>query len=86
MTRKGDDGVEISISDNGHGIPNEHIDDVLKGRWSKRTKSVDREIRGMHLIHQAIEKLGGSVKLESEYGRGTTVYIYLPPRRYGQCN
>lgn len=86
MTRKGDDGVEISISDNGHGIPNEHIDDVLKGRWSKRTKSVDREIRGMHLIHQAIEKLGGSVKLESEYGKGTTVYIYLPPRRYGQCN
>ncbi len=85
-TRKGNDGVEISVSDNGHGIPDGRIDDVLKGLWSKRTKPVDREIRGMHLIHQAVDRLGGSVNLESEYGKGTTVYIYLPPGCYGHCS
>lgn len=77
-TRKLNDKIEISVSDNGHGIPKEHIDDVLKGLWSKRTKPVRRKIRGMHLIHDALDKLDGSIKLESEYGKVTTVYIYLP--------
>lgn len=77
-TRKVNDVIELSISDNGHGIPKEHIDDVLKGTWSKRNKPVSRKIRGMHLIHDALNRLGGSIKLESEYGKGTTFYIYLP--------
>lgn len=77
-TRKIDGETEISISDNGHGIPAERIDDVLKGVWSKRIRPVRRKTRGIHLIHDALSRLNGSMKLESEYGKGTTVYIYLP--------
>ena len=76
-TRRVDNVIEISISDSGHGIPKEHIDDVLKGIWSKRTKPINRKIRGMHLVRDALDRLGGSVKLESESGKGTTFYLYL---------
>lgn len=77
-TRRVGNLIEIAVSDNGHGIPEEHIEDVLKGTWSKRTRPVNRTVRGIHLIHDALSKLGGLIKLESEYGKGTTFYLYLP--------
>lgn len=75
--RRVDDLIEISIVDNGHGIQAGHIEQVLAGTWSKRLKPVKRTVRGMHLIHRALDRLGGSIQLESEYGSGTTFYVYL---------
>ena len=33
---------------------------------------------GMYIVRQAIEKLGGSVKIKSEYGKGTAIKLTIP--------
>jgi signal transduction histidine kinase len=36
---------------------------------------------GLYIVKNAVEKLGGKVRVESELGRGTTFKITLPNRR-----
>ena len=70
--------LEITVSDTGHGIPAGRLDDVLHNRWSKRTRPVAREVRGMQLIRHAMSELGGDVTIASEENVGTTVRLRMP--------
>jgi PAS domain S-box-containing protein len=67
--------VEISIQDNGTGIPEEHIQRVFDPYFS--AKKGGRGL-GLAIVHSVIHKHGGQVKLDSEIGMGTLVTIFLP--------
>lgn len=79
ITRLGNDGVEIVVSDTGKGIPK----DVLKQIFVKR---VERQAKtkglGMGLlIAQAIaETYGGKIYCENTGRSGTVMIIWLPVR------
>ena len=75
--------VEISISDNGLGIPADKLDDVFKLRVRAHAElDGDNNIAGhglgLYLVDETVSELGGTVQMESEEGVGTTVRLRIP--------
>jgi signal transduction histidine kinase/HAMP domain-containing protein len=77
-TRLDGDTVEISIADTGAGIPEEIRDRIFDPFFT--TKEVGKGTgQGLALAHSAIVvKHGGTLRFESECGKGTTFFIRLP--------
>lgn len=71
----------IEIEDNGIGIPTEHQDRIFE-RFYRVDKSHSREIGGtglgLSIARTAIVLHRGSVKVESEVGKGTKFIIRIP--------
>ncbi len=79
-TRLSEEGnVELSISDNGHGIDGKDVDRVFDPFF---TTHKEREGRGLGLAIAAriIEDHRARISLESEVDEGTTVTIAFPSR------
>jgi two-component system sensor histidine kinase PilS (NtrC family) len=66
--------LEISISDNGPGISKEKLDRVFDPFFTTKQNGSGF---GLATVHRIVENHGGSVRLESEVGEGTTVKIRL---------
>jgi signal transduction histidine kinase len=77
-TRLQGDGVEISIGDTGTGIPESARDKIFDPFFT--TKEVGRGTgQGLAIAHSIIvKKHGGSLRFETECGKGTTFFIRLP--------
>ncbi len=74
---EGQKGVEISITDNGCGIPSENLDKLFDPFFT--TKDVGRGTGlGLAVSYGIIERHGGTIRVQSEPGKGTTFYIWLP--------
>lgn len=74
-------GAVIEISDNGTGIPEEHLHRVFDPFFSTREKGTGL---GLAIVHRIVRDHGGQIKLRSEQGKGTTVTIMLPVRKGGR--
>ncbi len=74
-TRKPRRGVEITISDNGPGIPPEALNRVFEPFFS--TKATGSGL-GLAISKQLTEAMGGRIIIESQPGSGTTVRLWLP--------
>ena len=74
VTAKGDE-VEISVTDNGRGIPASLRRRVFDLNFS--TKQGGSGL-GLALARREAERLGGSIELMSASGRGTTMRVVLP--------
>ena len=77
--KKTDDGAKISISDDGLGITADRLR-VVMNNINNRSDS-EKTTYGLYNVNERIrlnfgEKYG--IKIESEYGMGTTVQILLP--------
>jgi signal transduction histidine kinase/HAMP domain-containing protein len=77
-TRQVGDEVEIAIADSGTGIPVEIRERVFDPFFT--TKEVGKGTgQGLALAHSVVVgKHGGTLRFESECGKGTTFYIRLP--------
>lgn len=67
--------VEISVRDNGIGIPAENLARVFEPHFT--TKSHGTGL-GLAIARQTVRHHGGQIAVTSEPGRGTTVSITLP--------
>ena len=71
----------ISVSDTGIGIPKADQDRIFE-RFYRTDPARSRESGGtglgLSIAKHLIETHGGRIKVESEVGRGSTFYIYLP--------
>lgn len=77
VTRSEGDGVLLSIQDTGPGIPPETLARVLEPFFT--TKPVGKGTGlGLSQIHGYAVQSGGSVNIESEVGKGTSVELWLP--------
>jgi signal transduction histidine kinase len=67
---------EISVSDDGAGIPEEYLAEL----GSKQISFKGGANRGVGLIHafKAVESWGGRIEIESKVGLGTRIRLYLP--------
>jgi two-component system, OmpR family, phosphate regulon sensor histidine kinase PhoR len=71
----------LSVSDTGIGIPKADQDRIFE-RFYRADVARSRESGGtglgLSITKHLIEAHGGRIKVESEVGRGSTFYIYLP--------
>lgn len=67
--------VKISVMDQGHGIPVDCIDKIFDPYFS--TKQMGSGL-GLTTAYTVVRKHGGHIAVESEWGAGTTFYVYLP--------
>ncbi len=81
--RQGEE-IVISVSDTGIGIPKEHL-----GRIFEKFYQVDGDLRrkypgtgiGLALVKKYVELMGGTIKVESEVGKGSRFTFTLPLRQ-----
>ncbi|MEZ5083254.1 MAG: ATP-binding protein [Bacteroidales bacterium] len=77
-TKKLDGKIEISVKDNGPGIPGDIKDKIFQPFFTTK-KSGQGTGLGLSLSHDIINKgHGGELKVESEPGKETTFIIQLP--------
>lgn len=74
--RKQENGVEISVSDNGQGIPKDQQSKVFEMFVRANLESKGSGL-GLYIVKKTLEKLGGIIELESEEGVGTTFNIFI---------
>ena len=75
--------VRVRIGDTGPGISAEHLPRIFDPFF---TTKGDRSGTGLGLsfVHQTIEDHGGTIKVESSVGRGTTFRSPSPPTKGGR--
>ena len=74
-TLKGGNYIKISITDNGHGIPDEHLKKIFDPFFT--TKNFGSGL-GLSISYSIINRHKGFIKVDSKLEEGTTFYIYLP--------
>ncbi|MGB2774226.1 MAG: GAF domain-containing protein [Anaerolineae bacterium] len=77
----GETAVELRITDNGPGIPEEVLGRVFELFYTTKIETGQIRGRGLFTCRQFIQKCGGTVDLESRAGAGTTCIIRLPAFR-----
>jgi two-component system sensor histidine kinase SenX3 len=76
-----DDVVEISVTDQGEGIPEKERDRVFERFYrvdQARARNTGGTGLGLAIVKHAIENHGGDVRVWSQPGRGSTFTIRLP--------
>jgi signal transduction histidine kinase len=69
--------LQITVSDNGIGIPPEQRENVFKMFYRVSTDRVGTGL-GLFIVQEVTRKLNGRVALESEVEKGTSITVYLP--------
>jgi len=74
-------GVEISVSDSGHGIAPEYHQRIFEPFFrvdKARSRSAGGVGLGLAIAKRAVERNGGRIIVESESNRGSVFRIELP--------
>lgn len=73
----------FAIKDNGIGISREYLDHIFEP-FSRESSSTVSKIQGtglgMSIVKKLVDLLAGSISIESEQGKGTTISVTLPFR------
>ena len=72
-----DDKISISFTDNGCGIPAEHLSNVTKKFYKANYLQQGSGI-GLAIVDEIVSLHGGTLNILSEEGFGTTVTVMLP--------
>ena len=71
--------VCVKIKDNGIGIKKESLDKIFDKFYQEdSSRKTAGNGLGLPLVRRIVEILGGRISVESEYGNGTCVSVYLP--------
>lgn len=71
------DMVAITFSDNGIGIKEQYLDKIFE-MFFRASESSPGSGLGLFILKETINKLGGVVKVSSQYTVGTTFHITIP--------
>lgn len=77
IDREGKQYWQISIKDNGVGIPKENLTKIFDPFFSTKDKSLSSGL-GLSLVYNIIENHGGYIEVNSEVGIGTEFKIHIP--------
>jgi len=75
--QRDDDTIDVSVTDNGIGVSPDDLRRVFEPFFT--TKEVGRGTGlGLPISARLVERCGGTIRIESEQGTGTSVYVTLP--------
>ena len=78
-TKKVNDTVEISVRDNGNGIPQSIIDKIFQPFFTTKPTGQGTGL-GLSLSYDIVKAHGGELKVETKEGEGSNFTIQLPNR------
>jgi two-component system OmpR family sensor kinase len=74
-------GVELSMRDNGTGIPKEYLPYLFNRFYRSdpsRTRKYGGAGLGLAITKSIVELHGGTIRVESVEGEGSVFYVWLP--------
>ena len=82
-TIAGRPGVEVTVRDFGRGIPAEHRAQIFEPFFTTG-RGLGGTGLGLAIVHNVVTAvLGGTIRVDSEPGRGTSVTVALPSKQPG---
>ena len=75
QTGESSDGVWVSVTDTGGGIPQEQINRIFEPFYTTKKKGSGL---GLMIVQRIVRAHNGRIELESKVGRGTTFRVWLP--------
>lgn len=69
------EGIFINISDKGKGISKEEMNNLFKPFYTTKEQGIGI---GLTIAHKIVTAHGGSIKVDSTQGEGSTFRIFLP--------
>ena len=75
--------IRLSVKDTGHGIDDKHLERVFEPFFTTRTVGKGTGL-GLSVAHGIALSHKGDISVESELGKGTTFYVYLPEIEHDQ--
>ena len=82
-TRSNDNQVVAEIKDNGTGIPDSIVDKIYEPFFTTKEAKKGTGL-GLSLCYDFVSTMGGTIRVESKPGYGTTFFVTLPV--HGQLN
>jgi signal transduction histidine kinase len=70
-------GVQIEVSDNGSGIPEEAQPHIFDLHFTTKPDQKGTGL-GLAIVKEKVEKFGGTISFESEVGKGTSFRVFFP--------
>jgi signal transduction histidine kinase len=75
--RQDEDKIEFEISDNGMGIPSEQQEKIFE-MFYRYITDVSGSGLGLFIVKEVLEKIGGTIELESQENKGSVFSISIP--------
>jgi len=69
--------AEIRVIDNGEGIPEEAKPKIFDMFYRASSNGMGSGL-GLYIVKEAIQKIGGTITVNSEFGRGTEFVVEIP--------
>lgn len=79
-TRADGFGARIEVADTGCGIPREHLDKIFNPFFTTKPPGKGTGL-GLSISLNIVERLGGTIEVDSEPGKGTTFCVRLPAKQ-----
>jgi len=76
-TKKMEDRVEVSVKDNGKGIPQKVLDKIFQPFFTTKPTGQGTGL-GLSLAYDIVKAHGGELKVETKEGEGSEFIIQLP--------
>ena len=76
-TKESDGKIEISVADNGHGIPQKILDKIFQPFFTTKPTGQGTGL-GLSLAYDIVKAHGGELRVETAEGEGTTFIIGIP--------
>jgi len=75
VTRSVEDGVTVIITDNGKGISEENLKNIFDPLFTTKPQGTGL---GLSICLNILKRLGGSISVKSELGKGASFIVKLP--------
>lgn len=72
-----DEHIELRLSDNCGGIAPENIDKIFEPFFTTKPRGQGTGL-GLCIVQDVVSRIGGHVRVESKFGKGTTFIISVP--------